>query len=106
MDGVSIVPRHDDVYLVLDELSSLSRVWRELDEEHSNKQTVINMIAEGEFHRPMRVIVFNTDEGWSRDDTRDIGYELLDMTRDGRMLGNAALEFVERTTGHALPLMA
>jgi hypothetical protein len=102
MDEISIVPRREgtDVYLILDELSSLEGVWREPSDE-ANKQTVINMIAEGRFHRPMRIIVFNTDEGWSRDDTHDIGFELLDMSHEGIELTNAAREFIERSTGHA-----
>jgi hypothetical protein len=49
----------------------------------------------------MRIVVFNTDEGWSRDETHDIGFELLDMSHQGIALGNAAREFVERTTGHS-----
>jgi len=104
MDRISIVPRrHEDVdvYLILDELSSLERVWRELSNDQANKQTIINMISEGQFHRPMRIVVFNTDEGWSRDETNDIGFELLDMSHQGIALGNAAREFVERTTGHS-----
>jgi hypothetical protein len=77
MDGASIIPRHEDVYLVPNELRSLGRVWRELSEEQATKQTLINMIAEGQFHRPVRVIAFNADEGWSRDEAHDIGFELL-----------------------------
>ena len=49
----------------------------------------------------MRIVVFNTDEGWSRDETHDIGFELLDMSHQGIALGNAEREFVERTTGHS-----
>jgi hypothetical protein len=80
MDSVGIVPRrHEDVdvYLILDELSSLERVWRELSNDEANKQTIINMISEGQFHRPMRIVVFNTDEGWSRDETHDIDHGSL-----------------------------
>src|SRR6476661_7089580 len=101
MDGVSIIPRHEDVYLVLDEISSHGRVWRELSEEQATRQTIIDMIAAGQFHRPVRIVVFNADEGWSRDETHDIGFELLDMGHEGRALGNSARDFVARTTGHS-----
>jgi hypothetical protein len=108
VDGVSLAPLHEggDIYLVLDELSTYGRVWRELPEEHANEQCVLAMIADGEFHRPMRIIVFNTNEGWSRDDTVDIGFKLLQMSHAGRVLGNSGREFVERTTGHAVTLIA
>ena len=99
-DTVSLVPLYEgnDVYLVLDELVTFGRVWRELSEEAANEQTVLELIANGGFHRPMRVIVFNTAEGWSRDDTVDLGFKLLQMNREGRVLAPAARELVERTT--------
>ena len=64
-DTASLVPLYEsnDVYLVLDELVTFSRVWRELSEEAANEQIVLELIANGEFRRPVRVIVFNTAEG-------------------------------------------
>ena len=100
-DVVSLVPLNngEDVYLVLDELMTFGRVWRELSEEAANEQTVLELIANGEFRRPVRVIVFNTHEGWSRDETVDIGFKLLEMSREGRVLVPSAKELVERVTG-------
>ena len=69
----SLVPLYEsnDVYLVLDELMTFERVWCELSE--IGKQTVLELIANGGFNRPMRVVVFNTAEGKSRDDTVAVG---------------------------------
>src|SRR6478609_2391911 len=55
-DTVSLVPLYEgnDVYLVLDELVTFGRVWRELSEEAANEQTVLELIANGEFRRPTR----------------------------------------------------
>ena len=97
---------NNNVYLVLDELMTSGRVWRELGEEAANEQTVLELIANGEFHRPVRVIVFNTAEGWSRDETVATGLKLLQMSHDGRVLGDAARELVERTTGQVPSLLA
>jgi len=49
-DTPSLVPLSEssDVYLVLDELPTSGRVWRELSEEAANKQTVLNLIANGD----------------------------------------------------------
>ena len=107
-DTVSLVPLYEgnDVYLVLDELVTFGRVWRELSEEAANEQPVLELIANGEFHRPMRVIVFNTAEGWSRDDTVDVGFKLLQMNREGRVLAPAARELVERATRQVPTLVA
>jgi hypothetical protein len=99
-DAVRLVPLYEnnDVYLVLDELVTFGRVWCELSEKSANAQTVVELIANGGFHRPMRVIAFNTAEGWSRDETVAVGLKLLQMSHEGRVLGAAAREFIQRTT--------
>jgi hypothetical protein len=106
--AVSLVPlnKGDDVFLVLDELMTFGRVWREMSEEAANERTVLELIANGEFRRPIRVVVFNTAEGSSRDETVDIGFKLLEMSREGRMLVPAANDFVERTTGQVPTVLA
>jgi hypothetical protein len=98
--SVSLVPRTDDVdvYVVLDQLPS-GRVWREFDEELAKEPTVVEWIIEGQFEQPVRIVAFNSAEGWSRDVTEDIALKLLDLSRQGRVLGAAAREFVERITG-------
>lgn len=70
-----------------------------MDEEIANEANIIEWIVEGQFVRPLQIVAFNTEEGWSRDVTEDIGRKLLDLSRQGRVLGAAAIEFVERVTG-------
>ena len=101
---VSIVPGIESnraVYQVLDDLGRYGRVWTELDDEEANEPTIIRWIIEGQFKRPLRVIAFNTGEGWSRDVTREIAVKLLDLNNMGTALGAAAREFVERVTGES-----
>jgi len=106
--NVSLVPLYEDnnVYMVLDELLTFGRIWRETSEEAANEQTVLNLIADGEFRSPVRVIVFNSAEGWCRDETVRMGLKLLEMSREGRVLAPSAVEFVERATGQVPTLMA
>jgi len=98
---VSIVPTSSEwtVWLVLDELKSFGPVWREMGHADANEVTIIEWIIEGQFDRPLSVVAFNVEEGWSRDATKEIASKLLDMSRDGRLLGVAANDFVERVTG-------
>jgi hypothetical protein len=105
---VSLVPRtvDSDVYLVLDQLSTKDRVWREIDEELATEAAIINWIADGQFNHPVQIVAFNTSENWSRDVTANIALKLLDMSNEGRFLGGAARELVERITGHAPTLIA
>ena len=60
-----------DTYLVLDDCS-----WRERDVESTDRKTLIRDLLEGEYSNPIRIVAFNTTEGWSRDVTVDIADEL------------------------------
>jgi hypothetical protein len=74
----SIVPRGDDhdVYLVVDDLGRLGRVWREADYEATDLETVISDLFTGQYDGADHVVSFNTAEGWSRDVSADIAAEL------------------------------
>jgi hypothetical protein len=74
----SIVPKGDDqnVYLVVDDLGRNGRVYREADVELADLETVILDLLSGEYKNPVRVVAFNTSEGWSQDVSGDIAQEL------------------------------
>jgi hypothetical protein len=74
----SIVPGVGDhnVYLVLDDLGRNGRVWREVDAEVTDLETVITDLLTGLYKSPVRVIAFNTAEGWSQDVSADLAQEL------------------------------
>jgi hypothetical protein len=74
----SIVPRWDDhdVYLVVDDLGRLGRVWREADFEASVYETIVTDLIEGQYKNPTGIFAFNTAEGWSRDVSADVAAEL------------------------------
>jgi hypothetical protein len=74
----SIVPKGDDqnVYLVIDDLGRNGRVYPETDVETADLETVIVDLLDGQYRNPVRVIAFNTFEGWSQDVSADIAQEL------------------------------
>jgi hypothetical protein len=74
----SIAPNHTDgdVYLVLEDFGRLGRAWRETDEVRANRTTLVRDLLEGQYENPVRIVAFNTAEGWSRDVTVDIADEL------------------------------
>lgn len=99
----SIVPNGDDqtVYLVKDDLGHLGAVWREADAETSDLETVIADLLAGEYKDPLRVIAFNTVEGWSQDVSEDVAQELrrrCDLQLSD--VPSAVQDFVERHEGH------
>ena len=95
----SIVPAGSDhdVYLVLDDLGSrLGKVWRETDDENTDHETVIRRLLEGECANPVRVVAFNTAEGWSRDLTDDIADELRQRCAERGEVPGFLSDFLER----------
>ncbi|MDI4231474.1 hypothetical protein OZ411_01425 [Bradyrhizobium sp. Arg237L] len=81
----SIVPpaADQDVYLVLDQFGNrLGRAWRETDEEDTDRETLLRHLLEGQYSNPIRIVSFNTDEGWSRDASEDVADELRQRCAD------------------------
>jgi hypothetical protein len=98
----SIVPRCDDqdIYLVVDDLGRLGRVWREADVETTDFETVVQDLLEDQYKNPVGVFAFNPFEGWSRDVSEDIARELrrrCDLQL--RDVPSSIQDFVERHEG-------
>jgi hypothetical protein len=73
----SLVPDFDvTVHIVLDDFGAAGRVYRETDEAGATRGDVIGDLLTGQFNNPLRVIAFNTSEGWARDVSEDIAWEL------------------------------
>jgi len=81
-----------DIYLVLDDFGArYGRAWRET----SDRETVIQSLLVGEFSDPIRIIVFNTVEGWSRDVTVDIADEVRRRYAEIDDVPDSVLQFTE-----------
>ncbi|WFU40750.1 hypothetical protein QA640_42475 [Bradyrhizobium sp. CB82] len=96
----SIVPsdRLDrDIYLVLEDFGARAGcAWRETDEADTDRETVLRDILSGQYAYPLRIVVFNAIEGWSRDATADIADELAQRAADAAIASSPALQaFVE-----------
>ena len=74
----SIVPQeaNQDTYLVLEDFGRLGRAWRETDVEAADRETLIQNLIDGQYGHPLRIVAFNTAEGWSRDVMVDIADKL------------------------------
>ena len=92
--ALSIEPeRFDrDIYLVLDDFGArYGRAWRET----RDRETVIRCLLAGEFSDPIRIVVFNTVEGWSRDVTVDIADEVRRRYAAMDDVPDSVLQFTE-----------
>jgi len=99
----SIVPDQDDrdIYLVLDDFGGrLGRVWPETDEERTDREIVITDLMTGQYSNPVRVVAFNTAEGWSRDMSEEIADELARWyAEQDREVPPILGDFIERHGG-------
>ena len=97
----TLVPTNDvTVHVVLCDFGELGPAWIEIAEDSADEDSIVEGILCGEFTHPLRVVAFNTEEGWSRDVSEDIAMKLVAAARDGgRELRAGAREFVERATG-------
>jgi hypothetical protein len=68
-EAPSIIPDEEDqnVYLVVDDFGYIGRCWRETNVNATDLETVITDLLEGQYNEPVRLVGFNTAEGWARD---------------------------------------
>jgi len=96
----SIVPHDDDqeVYLVLDDFGGRAGMaWREADPSDTGVEAVIRDLLEGQYASPVRIIAFNTAEGWSRDVSEAIAKEIRSRyDAEGRAVPDCVRDFVDR----------
>ena len=101
----SVVPADRDVtvYLVLDDFGSMGTAYRETDEANCNQQSVIDDLLTGQ-NNPLRVVAFNTAEGWARDASIDIAQRVIEAARArNKGLSESARRFYEGHTGLVAP---
>jgi hypothetical protein len=69
-------------------------------ENEADKETLIRNMLSGEYEKPVRVVAFNTSEGWSRDVSEDIAREVCQRAREtGQQLPFGTKVFAEYQLG-------
>jgi hypothetical protein len=69
------------VYLVLNDYKT-GLAYVETDPAEADRETIIRNFLSGQYANPLRVMAFNTAEGWSRDVSEDIASEVLERAFD------------------------
>jgi hypothetical protein len=84
------------VYLVLNDYRT-GLAYLETAAEEADRETVIRNFLNGQYSNALRVVAFNTAEGWSQDVSEDIVSEVLERAFDGDdTLSEATKRFVDR----------
>ena len=102
----SVVPADRDVtvHIVVDDFGASGTAYCETDEARCDQQSVIENFLAGQFNNPVRVVAFNTVEGWSRDASKEIAQLVVKAARvRGKGLSNSARRFYERHTSEEAP---
>jgi hypothetical protein len=89
----------DDVtaYIVVEDFGDLGRAFLETDLAEADLGTIVRNMISGEYRDPLRVVAFNTVEGWSRDVSEEIAYDVLDRAYDAdTTLSAGAKRFIDR----------
>ena len=96
----------DTVYIVEDDFGTkLGRVYREIHSAQCDRETTLQDLSTGQYNDPVRVIAFNTREGWSRDVSYEFATEIQRRADiDRRELTGTLAEFVEFYTRPARQL--
>jgi hypothetical protein len=93
------VPQLSDdvtVYLVLNDYRT-GLAYVETAAEEADRETVIRNFLNGQYSDALRVVAFNTAEGWSQDVSEDIVSEVLQRAFDGDdTLSGATKRFIDR----------
>src|SRR4051812_9978070 len=100
MTDTPLVPNLIDttVYLVLCDFGALGRAYVETAEAQADIETTLQHLINGEYDRPLRVIAFNVEEGWSSDMSKEFATEAWKRTAEQeRAAGLRA--FIDRHLG-------
>ena len=103
---IPLAPREPDVtvYIVLNDFGPLGSAYVETDQAEADEATIVENILSGQYSHLVRVVAFNTAEGWARDVTEDIARVVLSKVRnEDRSIGIAAQEFLVRVLGVSVP---
>jgi len=92
----SIVPEDTDreIYIVLDDFGLSAQVWRETNDAQAGRETLIHDLLEGQYEDPIRIVAFNTAQGWSRDVTKDIANELQEICAERGEVPGSIADFI------------
>ena len=93
------------VYLVLDDYET-GLAFVETPPAEADRETIIRNFLTSQYTNALRVVAFNTAEGWSRDVSEDIAGEVLERAFDADdNLSDASKRFIDRhvTAGEKRP---
>jgi hypothetical protein len=87
---------------VLDHFQS-GNAWRETDEDSTDLESSLRQLMAGEYNSPVRIVSFDTSEGWSRDISEEVAEELRRRCADLGEVPPSLEDFLDRHQPRRLP---
>jgi hypothetical protein len=84
------------VYLVLEDFGRFGCAYRETDVGKADRQAIIENLRSGQYERPLKIVAFNSEEGWARDVTAEVACEIDRGICQGDEVCSALRDFIER----------
>jgi hypothetical protein len=87
-----------DMYLVLLDACGawVGRAWRETDDDEGTyREMLIRDLLHEVYSHPVRIVAFNTADGWSRDVTTEIAAELKQRSDEGENIPASVQHLLE-----------
>ena len=82
--------------MVLNDFGPLGRDYIETDEAETDGAAIVENILSGAYSHPVRMVAFNTVEGWSRDVTEDVARALLKKAQSEHRRAGVFRQFADR----------
>jgi hypothetical protein len=84
------------VHIVLDDFGAVGLAYRETNDAHTTLADVIDDLRTGQYSNPVRVVAFNTGEGWARDVSENVAWDVVKRAaKKGKTLPTSTRKFVE-----------
>jgi hypothetical protein len=94
--------RDHTVYIVLDDFGKIGRAYVETDEASADLESLIKAMLTGQYRAPVRVVAFNTAQGWSNDVSEDVCRRILARARRETLdLPSSIRDFVSWNLGQS-----
>ena len=92
----SIVPdsTDHDIYIVLEDFGRHGQAWRETNDAECDRRTLIEDMLDGQYEDVVRIVAFNTAQGWSLDVTESIANELRETCSERGEMPESIKDFI------------
>ena len=82
------------VYLVVNDFRKFGKAYVETDIAEADREAIIRNLISGQYSNALRVVAFNTAEGWSRDVSEGIAATLAQACADCGEIPSSIADFI------------